>query len=200
MTADFFSTRWQRGRTKASLTLADNQTLHLQQTPTGGWEVTPDLGEDVREALRATTGRDAAVAVVERVISLPQWTRTEKGWTLGPWEVIAEGTRYALLRNGQPTTRWSFPTADQARGWAEARLHRSSRSFFGRNLRAEGKSLVCLPVVRVTAEEKEAVMAVIQHHGITYAEFVRTAAQFFHSANHVSLIKEGGQLRFQMAR
>lgn len=200
-------TRWRRAKRSATLHLPDGRLITVERLPTGGWSSSLDQGEEIRERLRLASGLDVAISVVESALDIPGWVRTaEGGWTRDMWEVRRvqeeeeKKSLFRVYRDGASASHQFFLSADQGRAWVESRLHRNGRSLFGRGFRAKGKATVCLPIVRVTPEEKMSISAVVKSHGITYSEFVRLAALFFKATDHIHLVKEEGQLQFRLSR
>jgi hypothetical protein len=193
--------RWQRGRRKAVLRLAD-RVWSLTRQPTGGWRLDPDVPE-VNAALQTPTlTLEQAITCVEQHIEIPNWTverkETTSHWRSDPWLVIhsEDGARVYRTDMQQRATSQVFRNADRGRAWAESRFHRGTGSLFGRGFRSQKKSDVSLPVVRVTEEEKSKALGVAAQYGVTYAQFVRMAVDFFHSTPDAQARKEGDRMVF----
>lgn len=185
--------RWRRSRKKAILRL-EGGVLTLRQGDDGAWRVEPPVCGAV------ASGLEGAIREVEAHLTLAPWVRTAAGkeivWSAGPWRIVDDGMGARVFRGEEQMTKAVFRNADGGRAWAESRFQRTETSLFGRECRADSKALFSLPIVRVTASERDEAREFLAHHGITYSEFVRAAVRYLAQSSSVRVSRVAGQVQF----
>jgi hypothetical protein len=134
---------------------------------------------------------DGAPAFIEKAIreadeKLPPagWRLDPDGWKRENWR-ITETTagEWSILRanrNGEyePASGRAFPSADRARAWCDVRMDRGEAGLRGPKPRTGLRANSKLPDVRVTQDEKESAMEILERVNMTYAEFVRASLRW----------------------
>lgn len=122
-----------------------------------------------------------AISEVDAKYPPPMWTLTPEGaWQSGVWSVFQNGDlTWSVYRNidglMEAASRQAFQTADRARRWSELRFDRGTSGLRGPKPRAGFTASAKLPDVRVTVEERNHTIDLIESNGLTYSEFVRAA-------------------------
>jgi hypothetical protein len=187
MSSDSTWTRYPKAKTAVRGADGERVTLMLQR---GGWVCLIGTQSHYLES-SVDLSLDEVIDVVDQLFLPEGWTCVESGsparrtWTRPGWIVwsVQDGT----WRVGRPvegsderstTTSKVFRSADRARHWAEVRLDRTNANIRGPRPRAEKRALCTLPDVRVTAEEREAAVALAKRLGLTFSDLARAALNF----------------------
>jgi hypothetical protein len=176
-------------REKATAERQDGISLRLAEEQ--GWIVHLPChfrGDPVSRFMRvegvgsAANHLEDAIMQVDRQWTPTGWTFDSGHWTRSQWQAKPEAGGWHLYRKvgGKWTlaTTTEFRSADRARAWAEGRLDRLEGPLRGPKPRAGLRSTAKLPDVRVTEDERQEAIALVESLGLTYSQFVRAAIRF----------------------
>jgi hypothetical protein len=212
MSADSTWTRYPKAKTAVRGADGERVTLMLQR---GGWVCLIGTQSHYLEA-SVDLPLDAVIDAVDQLFLPEGWTCVVEAddcvtWTRPGWTVWADAEK--SWRVGRPaegsdepvtTTSKTFRSADRARHWAEVRLDRTNANIRGPRPRAEKRALCTLPDVRVTAEEREAAVALAKRLGMTFSDLARAALNFIDretaAGGSVTLDRAGSRESFRFLR
>jgi len=120
------------------------------------------------------------IAKADEVNPPEPWTLEDGVWKASVWRVQSpDGLTWTVSRelNGklELASRQPFLSADRARRGAELRFDRGSAGLRGPKPRAGARAKAKLPDVRVTVDERDRVLTVLERVGLSYSELVRAA-------------------------
>jgi len=120
------------------------------------------------------------IAKADEVNPPEPWALEDGVWKASVWRVQStDGLTWTVSRelNGklELASRQPFVSADRARRWAELRFDRGSAGLRGPKPRAGARAKAKLPDVRVTVDERDRVLTVLERVDMSYSELVRAA-------------------------
>lgn len=148
----------------------------------GGWFLTA-AGEEVClcNTDRTVEGLEEAIALADTRHPPAPWTCDADGiWYTDVWCVLPEDGAWSVYREIEDELRRAssqpFASADRARRWAELRFDRGESGLRGPKPRKGTKARAKLPDVRVTQQERDHTLAMLEAMGVPYSVFVRAAS------------------------
>ena len=171
--------RWLRTPRTAHATRSDGIVVWHEGS---GWHIT------VRGEPCAFIPEEATPANLEYCIGKADevnppepWVLEDGVWKASVWRVLSsDGLTWGVFRDLndklERASRQPFLTADRARRWAELRFDRGSAGLRGPKPRAGARAKAKLPDVRVTVDERDRVLSVLERAGLSYADLVRASA------------------------
>jgi hypothetical protein len=167
--------RWIRNNAQNQAERTDGFTIRLLGTH---WVVSKNGRTKVLPTEPYPAFLDRAIEAVDRYFPPGKWGWKEDRWILGNWIVQPEAGKWVVRRiNDAGTldhpTRQEFATADRARTWVEVRRDRSGIGLRGPRPRSGARATAKLPDLRVTQEERDHALLILEKVGLSYAAFVR---------------------------
>jgi hypothetical protein len=169
--------RWVRSPRVFSASRTDGLVLIYRD---GAWLLTGP--EEVTLFAGGSSVEEMEDAITRADIAHPPapWSFDEDAWCAGVWCVVREGASWSVYRAIDEELRRAstqpFASADRARRWAELRFDRGESGLRGPKPRKGTKARAKLPDVRVTQEERDHTLAMLEAMGVSYSVFVRAAA------------------------
>jgi hypothetical protein len=149
----------------------------------GRWLVTRNDKTKILRTQGFPAYLDKAIAEIDAIVPPKRWRFENNRWISDNWIIVEDGGRWLVRRlwpDGrlESATRQEFLSQDRARVWVELRRDRSKYGLRGPKPRAGASASAKLPDVRVTAEEKDAVVLALGRYGLSYSAFVRCAFEW----------------------
>jgi hypothetical protein len=169
--------RWVRSPRAFSASRTDGLVLVHRD---GSWLLTGP--EEVTLFDGGTSVEEMEEAIARADIAHPPapWSYLDGSWHAGVWFVVFEDTSWSVYRVIEDVLRKAssqpFTSADRARRWAELRFDRGESGLRGPKPRKGTKARAKLPDVRVTQQERDHTLAMLDGMGVSYSVFVRAAA------------------------
>ena len=177
-TPDTFSgVRWVRSPRACAASRTDGLVLVYHD---GAWLLTGEEEAPLLEGGTSVEEMEEAIARADITHPPAPWSYLDGSWHAGVWFVVFEDTSWSVYRVIEDVLRKAssqpFTSADRARRWAELRFDRGESGLRGPKPRKGTKARAKLPDVRVTQEERDHTLAMLDGMGVSYSVFVRAAA------------------------